>query len=1195
MILIDDGVSICAPFNDDTFGGSLDFPLDLIRDVVLQEIIFDSGKKLAVTPYDVLIKLRVDEEAACCINGKPLMVTEIRLSVRDEKQAVTITSDLLSMRSVSKASQAHGPIDIGASVPQEDTSLSQGSKSSISSKASRATTNIMILAHELSTHSQNDTGSTKSRVYETPRRTSFQQSNNRVSDLLPGDDDGPIFKPIVKIPGAVKDLVSPSRIGTVCDPSRLSSKKKLQSCGKIGTLLKDTLDDASNECLLDLETLSVVRPGQATANRVVLEPILSGPSSERRNEESTDDPISFLPTKLEVRQASKNPLNLSKNARARTKRTALIPKISSPMLQSRRRIVNNASDVMTSPDEQNESTPRQAVQIQTAKTQPKLNVSTRVKLSLEGPQTAETNPDLAKTRALKKVKKYSLNYKPAVPILPSKAKPVCKSKTSNAISTVTWDVPTDSAEAENKKEKEVAKVETVSEMKTGMGIRRRIDTVTNKKAGMRRKNGTTTKHSVPAAVPKPGPALRSKRKAAQAANSKLQKASNDGGDAPRCNNREFSPKKKMAEGVRKPRIKRTVKRTPEQQVEANKSKIGTENNETPRMLWGATERDVGVSPALHLFPPENLGVISPPPNVEGQFQLQNRNDIALNLVDDNSAHLGDEAVSVSLDLPEVNGKDSGGALRLAQRLSSLLEGIENAGQLGAIDRQSNLIKKQTHSPIGSEIGPESSILLDLTESPDLCANEEDINEIFTPLKDEGGERSPVATENRGIVKNQSRKDLKPHLKVVDATRLISYEARPAVSHTSKSVDCGLPQKTRTPPQRSPRPLERARRTTIVSEILPTGKDNSNAMLVDEYLARKTPLVGFSVTGARNQGVSSTKKAPIMRVRVSPPSGLVKESEELQQKKRERTDCGIANKDEEEQQRFKIQKIRQAFPSNTKALGSGNSAQDCLQVVDSLPARIPVLGSQSSRVDRNGSPQALNSSTNIDRYLKLREISRKLVAGSPQKGTDSLNNLATGTDFVCDHLAFSEGEPVFVSTNSKPCPSSPLGEGEGIIRYVPHRKTASGDYVRVATKVIVPTKQTTTDPFLKNNTGRKLSEFTLRLQAERSRQISNVPHSANNAKGSEHEDPEKTLVEELSSPGDISSEISDGSQNSRQLSGRTNIGINDRARIEWAKALKPHYKDVRETLIRIVDVCSTPLRHIDLYLSCFIAGYRTRSH
>jgi hypothetical protein len=901
-----------------------------------------------------------------------------------------------------------------------------------------------------------------------------------------------------------------------------------------------------------------------------------------------------------------------------------------------------------------------------SKTKP--NVSTRGRVSLEKQQAAETNASSAKTRGLKKLRKYGLNSRPtpkAVPTVLSKAVPVPAPKTRDANDTIIWDLPVDPAEIRHPKGKETTKAKIAPKTKIEAKTRSSIGTVVNQTTSANKKQETARKRQfAPAAVFQPGLALRSKRKAAQAANSKLQEADSSGDEAgndiivPKNDGsskrsiKEISAESKVAERVGAAKLRRMERGLPEQLVVRSKSKIGTQNEKTHRMPKGEIKRNVDV-PGLLTFNSEDPEVIPSPENFEKQFQLQKQNAIALGLLDDDSGFIQDMPVSVSLNSPEIGNESRGGTLRLAQKLSTILEGIDNAGQPEITDQQSNLAEIQGLSPFGSGNGLESSSLLDLTHSWNFSAGERDVNGILEPLCHGEVERGSAGVESGRIAPEENwRKDVKKlQLKDVDAPDAFLAKAKPTV--VSKFADEGgflepisiqekqaqkgpsnkqgladlaqeeganinlplglvprpegfhpqspspprddlsaptfsairrkrlLPQKPQTPPSRSPRLLKRAKGPSIIPETALANTSKPNVTLVDEHLARKTPLVEFSIGGAQNQGYSSNKKASVTQVRMTgkslPLPEPVKKTGERQQK-RKRIDGDIPNIDEGEQPGPKIQKIRKAFPSS-----------------DSIPVQqIPRLGSQSSRVDPNGSPRALNSITDIERRLKFREITRKLVKNLPLKNANAFDELTVKIDFANNGPAVFEDEPVLLWSNAKSFPLPPLAEGGGITRYVPHKKTVRGDYVEVATQGIVPIQQITTDPFLKKASERNPSEFIRRLQAGRSAQISKPPPISNSLKGSttgNFSDLERTLVdehsqEELSSPGDMTSESSDRSQDSRQPSGRINFDINDSALVEWVKALKPHYKGMRETLIRIVDVCNIPLQHDKTLLTLF---------
>lgn len=1197
MLLIDDGVSICSLFNDSSFGGSLDFPFDLIADVSLQEVIFESGKRLAVTPFDVVIKLRVDEEAACCINGKPITIEEIRILVSNEEQAETIIGDLLLMRSRSKASQTCDPINIGMLAPLEGTP-------DISSKASQAKENIIITAHGSPMPCQDDIEEHKSKVDEKRTNPSFQRNRNRISDLLP-EDDSPVSTADVHLFTKAPNLNIPGGAEDICDPSRQSPEIKSLSLDRASDLLNKIQSGADHEICQSLDL-----PGQARVQNSLSAPI-SRPLSEQRGE-STEDPISFLPPQVKEHAA---PRNFPKIPGKIAKTDCAVSTLKESNC-AQQRSDNQITETMQNPLNADEKALLTSKRVFRNHAMKSTKQKARVRERISKKQTAENDASLVKSRCLKNSRKYGLNVEQtsqAIPTVLSKIAPVSTSKGSDSNDAAIWDVPVDSAEIETSERKEVSKAK--------IALRTKKDDITQdaavgQKINVKGKNKMAIKpQSTSVGVIQPVPMLRRIRKAPQTANSKLNESNSDGefGDdimrpkkniAPRRSN-NASQGSKLVEGGGKPRLKRVRKGFPKLLPE-NKSKPQADTR-TKRLVLGETAESNMDIPTREPLKPRYLEteVVLSHPNLEKGFQSQKRDAITLNILDDNAGFRDNIPMGISLNLPKSGIEQGDETLRLAQRLSTLLEGIDKTGKpVRAID-QVSLQKTEKNSAFWTRHGLDSCVLLD---SENSSTDERDIHGVSAPFCDSDREKSTLDTKTHVTVLNEHlRNDLKnPNAgaiqnppkkanstiipKVAGEGGLRKYASAkgkkmqksfynereiasialemnsdksplpipalhakefspqnqiispnglcPANFSTNKHYRLPLPR-TQTPASPGPSPLERAEGASTLETSL-TKKDNSNLILVDEHLARKTPFVRFGIKGAQNQGYSSSKPMPIMQNRLTgkPYQPDTETGGQLDMKR---------DRDEDSASGYEKQGVRNVKTPLNSRRAQGRLPGGDLVFVQQMPA----FGSQSSRVDLNGSPRAF---TNIERCLKPQEVTN----------ANYLDELNTEIDFA-------NGPPA-------------LSDGGVIINNIPHRKSARRYHERVATKEIMPIERIITDPFLKKGDEEKPIRGTQRLQAGGLKQTINPPRGANNKKErkidrlSLREDPEKTLVEEhpieLSLTEDMAREDSNESGYSPYQS---DIGIADRAWLERGNALKPHYKGMRQTLVRLVDVCDLPTK------------------
>lgn len=391
-------------------------------------------------------------------------------------------------------------------------------------------------------------------------------------------------------------------------------------------------------------------------------------------------------------------------------------------------------------------------------------------------------------------------------------------------------------------------------------------------------------------------------------------------------------------------------------------------------------------------------------------------------------------------------------------------------------------------------------------------------------------------------------------------------------------------------------------------------DNSEKVLVDEHQARKQPIISFGAKGARNQGPSSALKGSVHRTQAIEKADTPTLVKPLNHKrKREKaetkeTDAPVDASPPRKRQSTspRIDDDLVIYPSSPPA------APEVEKTVASNPPPYheqPKQGSQSSRVDENGSPMAPASAPQIDHIGK---VQRKLFDESPPAMPVEMPPQENGVaDGQKSPMIF--GPKLILGSIPKARPSSPE---EIVPRYIPH-KSRNGLYEDVGTKEVVAPEKDLADPFVEK-LARKSSGFTDRLLAGSVKttnkhstkfraQVHTIEHQAAEdvvklpphpaklplqtaSKTNENrlyskkairpsiEDPEKTLVDsENQQPSDDTS--SSGSSDESHLNHRSSSAptqIDEFAtQEEWNVALRPHYKTAYDAIHRIADVSRFP--------------------
>ena len=434
------------------------------------------------------------------------------------------------------------------------------------------------------------------------------------------------------------------------------------------------------------------------------------------------------------------------------------------------------------------------------------------------------------------------------------------------------------------------------------------------------------------------------------------------------------------------------------------------------------------------------------------------------------------------------------------------------------------------------------------------------------------------------------------------------------------------------PRRSPRLLDRARQATeadqqAISEGNSAAKDPN----------RKPHLVSFGINGALNQGISSTSK-----VRKDPPSSKnVPEPQEapkpvrddVGEKKRKGEQLELLDAENRSSKRQSVSPrdcaIMNAHEEDDLPLLPHDSSAEVVKTKSAhnrqstkLPTR---LSSQTSRVDKNGSPMG---SSQEDHFGKLQ---KRLAAEKTGNKAQAPPPPPAESPVTVQPRRLSQifGPRVVLENKSKARNSSPE---ETAARYVAHEKTAHGLYQEVATKQVVAPEKKIQDPFTEKT--RKSNDFTERLMSGSLRgnnvEVSKQSESTMiGGKGVRRDDqhalplhmrgtPRADLAEsarraqkyKVRQKGRVNVEeqpLSDGSTPSEMTMRTSYESISSEPEqmppdekqntaAVWNVALRPHYNSLHEAVHRIADVSTPSCFHLDnanAWYRKFSFGWQTR--
>ncbi|KAI9745728.1 MAG: hypothetical protein M1818_001264 [Claussenomyces sp. TS43310] len=426
-------------------------------------------------------------------------------------------------------------------------------------------------------------------------------------------------------------------------------------------------------------------------------------------------------------------------------------------------------------------------------------------------------------------------------------------------------------------------------------------------------------------------------------------------------------------------------------------------------------------------------------------------------------------------------------------------------------------------------------------------------------------------------------------------------------------------------RRSPRLLERARKASAAMRQA----INIRPSLVDERLARKTPLVGFGREGPRNQGVSKGKptsmKIPTPGVDTTITEGMIHRGDAVVSTKRKcQHEIGSSADNFSDKIVRKMQKV--ATDENSGFKSSSHFEEEN---ATRLPFNSPVgpqqllkklrRGSHVSHVTENGSPIATARANDGQDYLKI--VARTLLgqrvsneSANPRivpvqvqelnkrgirragGGSDSSSPAISPREIAAAKNTVSYHRYDLRSSNA-PTDVTSL-EGEVNSARSPHERASDGKSLRFATdELLVP--EELLDPFAAEQIGKQPSAFLKQVQSLTRPKVQGYRQGIKE-KSIGVEEPERTLgdvgnqphLDDTTSSSDVTDSRSDNSEQFGDLPA-TASGHVPAPDEEWRNALRPHQKSVLDSLYQICNDVVRYLIHEEAALEDVVEDYHNR--
>ncbi|OBT70100.1 hypothetical protein VE03_00409 [Pseudogymnoascus sp. 23342-1-I1] len=435
-----------------------------------------------------------------------------------------------------------------------------------------------------------------------------------------------------------------------------------------------------------------------------------------------------------------------------------------------------------------------------------------------------------------------------------------------------------------------------------------------------------------------------------------------------------------------------------------------------------------------------------------------------------------------------------------------------------------------------------------------------------------------------------------------------------MSATSVKTESSTPALLEPPSELSPEDqstlaMTQLPRTTVPAPVGPTKLRNTvdAAYLVDDHLARKTPIVAFGINGPKNQGVTSAlKPKPVERSISKTDMAKLVNAVALAPPRKRPSPEAVPHFEAPLPKRVKKVEVAANTVVNDDACNDDIPNMRSHRLNPSspfAPQQDSLLCSSQSRVDENGSPRA--RPTIIEETAKVARIRRKTLSISQKMPHISQNKdtaiekgpFDEGDGDIC--LAFDD-EPTVVQDFGDPSPKQKLqilGREKGATvypRYLLSRPATTGKNTEVIPETDHASTVSSMNPF-EESKPRQLSNFAKRLKGEQpvKSKVTITTESqpqpflkATNAlprkrafvfePGVTVADPEKTLVDaENQYTWRRARSVSLGSSvsSSDTVDDKASVAATEEEELTpemaWRKTLQPPYRNLTDTLICMV--------------------------
>ena len=415
----------------------------------------------------------------------------------------------------------------------------------------------------------------------------------------------------------------------------------------------------------------------------------------------------------------------------------------------------------------------------------------------------------------------------------------------------------------------------------------------------------------------------------------------------------------------------------------------------------------------------------------------------------------------------------------------------------------------------------------------------------------------------------------------------------------------------------PRSVSKKAKSTTVKSLTPRVLTEKTPPLA----SRKTPIISFSTSGPRNQGITlkspaSNTKPQVSNARLATSGNVVGETHNAVHGFE--VPAALKNRDERQQQQqvqpnitIKGPQHLQAFSADVEPLIFSDQQQPPMRLQDRLKQHLRTeifpskASSQTTRVNHNGSPMPIRQLTSRPISSQSHETLRE---DEDQAYPDQEQHLGNGESvFLAESDEEEDGDDevlqlnlpsrneisqasvplmgayawVNTSKNKKQIPSSP--QAPSSTSALPaHHVYQTGELINPYTEEkIIPSHPQ--DPF--TGQGTRLSSFTRLLRnasekgTKRPAEATSSDHSKKvrlSTRTSFVDDPDRTLVKPLKRPPktklQIDQEVSSSSSleetSESDLSPTLMDNETEDTPKQWGKALLPHQRDVLDALTQI---------------------------